>query len=298
MSSNGAAMTSHDYPLTAAALLERLNEPQTAAALHRLLDHAELLAFSASAVDSFLQRGDTIADNVAASVHELRAALPAESGALVSQLARLAGTLPQLTETIEQLTVITNQPAFQKLLTTLGQPQTMAAIERLLAQSELIAFLISALDHLLARGDELTENIRSAIEELRHTMSDQAITPAQLVDAFVNFLPYFPRLVAVAPSFIEVVERIEPFIASDEFDALLDSGVFHPDTVRLVGQAGDAFVSSHEALRQSPKPVGLFGLLRALRDPDIQRAAGLIVEFGRRFGSSLSEHNARTLNRP
>ncbi|MDN5272852.1 hypothetical protein QTO31_12820 [Chloroflexus sp. MS-CIW-1] len=75
MTSNGATTTSRtDRLLNASALLERLNEPQTAAALHLLLDKAELLAFSVSAVDSLLQRGETIADNVAASVHELRAA--------------------------------------------------------------------------------------------------------------------------------------------------------------------------------------------------------------------------------
>ncbi len=287
MSSNGTT-TSTDRQPNAAALLERLNEPQTAAALHRLLDHVELLAFSASAVDSLLQRGEEIADNVAASVHELRAALPTESGVLTDQLTRLTRLLPQLTETIEQVAMLTEQPAFQQLMATLSKPQTLAALERLLSQSELLAFMVSALDHLLARGDELTENMRSAVEELRATMQDQAITPDKLVDAFITFLPYFPRLVAVAPNFIRVIEKIEPFVASAEFDALLDSGVFHPDTVRLVGEAGDAFVASREALRQSPKPVGLFGLLRALRDPDVQRAAGLIVEFGRRFGRSLT----------
>ncbi|WP_322512843.1 DUF1641 domain-containing protein [Chloroflexus sp.] len=286
MSSNGAA-TYADRSLNAAALLERLNEPRTAAALHRLLDHAELLAFSAGAVDSLLQRGEVIADNVAASVQELRAALPAESGELAGQLVRLARTLPQLTDTVEQLATLTNQPAFQRLLATLSKPQTLAALDRLLGQSELLAFLVSALDHLLARGDELTDNIRSAIEELRATVQTRDITPDKLIDAFITFLPYFPRLVAVAPNFIRVIEKIEPFIASEEFDALLDSGVFHPETVQLVGEAGDAFVASREALRQSPKPVGLFGLLKALRDPDVQRAAGLIVEFGRRFGSSL-----------
>jgi len=57
--------------------------------------------------------------------------------------------------------------------------------------------------------------------------------------------------------------------------------------VRLVGEAGDAFVASRKELRQSPKAVGVFGLLKALRDPDVQRAAALIVEFGRRFGRSL-----------
>ena len=37
------------------------------------------------------------------------------------------------------------------------------------------------------------------------------------------------------------------------------------------------------------RPVGAWGALRALSDPDLQRGLGVAVEFGRRFGKALGE---------
>lgn len=61
-------------PSPAEALEARLNEPQVAASLNSLLDHADLLALVVVALDGFLSRGDVIADTLAEAVGELRAA--------------------------------------------------------------------------------------------------------------------------------------------------------------------------------------------------------------------------------
>jgi hypothetical protein len=63
-------------PSPAAALAARLNEPQVAASLNSLLDHADLLALVAVALDGFLSRGDVIANTLAEAVGELRGANP------------------------------------------------------------------------------------------------------------------------------------------------------------------------------------------------------------------------------
>ncbi len=63
-------------PSPAEALAARLNEPQVAASLNSLLDHADLLALVAVALDGFLSRGDVIADTLAEAVGELRGANP------------------------------------------------------------------------------------------------------------------------------------------------------------------------------------------------------------------------------
>ena len=41
-------------------LRQRLNEPETAEALNDLIDNLPVVAFSVSAVDGFLRRGDTL----------------------------------------------------------------------------------------------------------------------------------------------------------------------------------------------------------------------------------------------
>lgn len=57
-----------------AALLERLNEPATTAALEDLLDSVGTLSGLLTVAGSFFARGDEVIDNVASSYHELAGA--------------------------------------------------------------------------------------------------------------------------------------------------------------------------------------------------------------------------------
>jgi hypothetical protein len=302
MTINGAYPV-HPRDASAQALLDRLSEPRTAEALHRLLDHAELLAFSAGALDGLVRRSETIADNIAASVAEVKQAIPADSGTYVASLTALAGDLPALTEMAGQVAMLASTPEFKATLATLGDPSTLKALNTLLGNMELIVFGVTALDGVMRRGEELTDNVRAGLDELRGAAASAPINLAQVVDAANNlmprlpaliatlnaFLPILPRLATVAPKFVDVIERLEPFVASPEFDILLSSGVFHPHTVEVVGQAGDAFAETYEETRRKPKLLNIFGMLRSLGDPDIQRAAGLVVAFGKKFGASLKK---------
>lgn len=282
--SNGA----HDNGQHDAAdqLRGRLNEPQTAEALNRLLDHADLLAFSVSSLDGFVRRGEEIADNVAASVADLKRTLPPSDLPDSAQIGRLLKQLPRLLELTNQIADLSASPEFQATLTMLSKPETLGALNRLLAHTELLAFLVGALEAFVSRGEQLTDNIRSSVRDVSASIPGDVNTIG-LIETFSRFLPYLPRLVSVAPKFIEIIEHLEPFVASPEFDALLRSGVFNTNTVGLVGRAGDAFVESFEDNRRTDRRVGMVGLLRALNDPDVQRAAGLVAEFGKRFGKTL-----------
>lgn len=286
MSTNGATTP---RSASADALLERLSDPRIAEALHQLLDHAELLAYSAGALDGLLRRGETITDNVAASLEEVRQAIPAERVALLGELAALGNELPALSATANQLARLAAEPEFQATLTALRDPATLQALTQLLGQLELVAFGLSALNSLVARGEELTDNIRASLDDVRGAIPSESNEVIGQLFSLTILIPYLPRLVAVAPQFIQVIERLAPFVASQEFDTLLSSGVFQPATVKLVGQAGDAFVEAYNEQRVRPRRLGLRGLIGALRDADVQRAASLIVSFAKRFGRSLEQ---------
>jgi hypothetical protein len=284
MSVNGA--TPH-RSASAEALLDRLNEPRTAEALHHLLDHAELLAYSAGALDGFIRRGELIADNVAASLDDVRRAIPPESGAYLGELAALGKELPALTATATQLARLSAVPEFQATLAALRDPETLQSLNQLLGKLGLLSFGISAAEGLLQRGEEITDNIRDSLDDVRASVPDANNEVIGQILSLTVLLPYLPRLVAVAPKFIEIIEQLAPFVSSKEFDALLSSGVFHTETVKLVGQAGDAFVASYDESTRSQQRFGLREIVGALRDPDVQRAAALVVAFARRFGRSL-----------
>lgn len=67
--------------------------------------------------------------------------------------------------------------------------------------------------------------------------------------------------------------------------ALMESGVVDPAALQVIGSAGYALVNS----QKEAKPIGLFGLLGAVNDADIQRALGFLVTFARHFGKKLAK---------
>ena len=71
-----------------------------------------------------------------------------------------------------------------------------------------------------------------------------------------------------------------------ELDALLKSGVLAPSTMRIIGELGRALTETAAA---PPATAGVLGLLKALGQPDVQRALGFLVTFADRFGRRLLE---------
>jgi hypothetical protein len=71
-----------------------------------------------------------------------------------------------------------------------------------------------------------------------------------------------------------------------ELDALLKSGVLAPGTLRVVGELGRALAETAAAPAATP---GVLGLLKALGQPDVQRALGFLLTFAERFGRRLRE---------
>ena len=74
-----------------------------------------------------------------------------------------------------------------------------------------------------------------------------------------------------------------------ELDALLKSGVLAPGTLRIIGELGRALTETAAA---PPSTAGALGLLKALGQPDVQRALGFLVTFAERFGRRLRESPA------
>ncbi|MGN6106192.1 MAG: DUF1641 domain-containing protein [Kofleriaceae bacterium] len=71
--------------------------------------------------------------------------------------------------------------------------------------------------------------------------------------------------------------------ALDALASMLASEIMAHQTTEVIGRVGRAIVAAD----REAKPVGMWGLWRALRDPEIQRAAGFLVAMARRFGEEL-----------
>lgn len=66
--------------------------------------------------------------------------------------------------------------------------------------------------------------------------------------------------------------------------ALIDSHVLDEQPVAVISSAAQALAES----AQNPQRASLFSLLRAMSDPQVQRALGFLLAFARAFGAHLS----------
>ncbi|MEO1443182.1 MAG: DUF1641 domain-containing protein [Chloroflexota bacterium] len=164
--------------------------------------------------------------------------------------------------------------AQEQLLERLNDPQTAAALNSILDNLELIAFSVSAMDGFLQRGDAVIEAVSSGVRDVKESL------PSEQIDLLTSpdFVPQMTELLKTGAQLAQITQ-------SEEFQALLQSGVLAPETLKVVGQAGDALVESKNA---DIEPPGILDLFRALRDPDVIASLGFLLAFSKAFGKKLN----------
>ncbi len=138
--------------VAAQSLLDRLDDPQTAAALHQLLDNAELLAMGATMIEELLRRSETIAGNVSSTLAEVRSAAGPGLAGAGSTAADLGALLPSLVTALPQLTALLDGP--------LLKAQSTRSLE------QLVASLSEGLEEA-RRAPDHKPGIRALLGELR-----------------------------------------------------------------------------------------------------------------------------------
>jgi hypothetical protein len=146
----------------------------------------------------------------------------------------------------------------------------LSLLERL-SDEETLRGLETALD-LARQAPGLAAMAADMFDEETGRLRDLGIDPA---DALA-------RGTRAALEFGSVVGRREV----ESIRTLLASQALAPEAIAVVSAAASALVRT----RSEPAPrTGALGVLRALRDPEIQRAVGFLLEVGRQFGGSLGE---------
>ena len=294
------------------ALEKRLQNPATREKLTHLLDRLDtieealdtlerleqqmpaLLQTTADVVDEELtraaDRGVVLDERAGEALHLAEALTEPETVEVLTalidrldrleQLAALAEELPDAArvtvDTIDDaLTraadrgVVVDERAREglRLLEALTEPETAAALENILDRSE-------QLDELTALAEDAPAVIATVVDILD---AEYARAAAQGYDPERTLRQAFGAL-----------SRLGELFRTDEFEALLDSGVLDPQALQVVGSLGSALVDTQkEASRGDTPTQGVFGLLGALRDPDVQRAVGFITTLAKKFGRNL-----------
>lgn len=151
------------------------------------------------------------------------------------------------------------------------------------------------MDRLRASDIDIDERTKAMLRLLAELTAPQSI---QALNTLLEVLPSLGAFIRQAPSVLatmvdtgdELVIRLrEEGIDIEHLGrrglkaakALIDSDVLEDSAIAVISNAAQSLADSARASR----PVSVFGLLRAMSDPDVQYALGFFLAFAKSFGS-------------
>lgn len=165
--------------------------------------------------------------------------------------------------------LVAQSPA-DALLTRLDEPRVAAALASLLDHADLLAILVVGLDGLVSRGEVIGASLADALGELR---------------GGADGLPAVD-LPALASSLATLSGSLTS--ATPALDVLLRSSLTDPRAVEVISQLAHALVVGRDRIEtDTAAPTGVFGLLRALKDEDVARGLGYLLQVAKAFGRQL-----------
>lgn len=179
--------------------------------------------------------------------------------------------------------VVELSPA-DRLRERLDDPAVAASLNSLLDHADLLAILLTGLDGFARRGDEITESLATAVDELR---SASWTSSGPLPNGAPTGLPSID-VRALAASLATLASALAA--ATPTLSNFLNSSLLDPQAVDVVGGLGKALIEGKAAAAADPGgPKGLFGLWRVSRDKDVNRGLGFFVQVARAFGRHLPQ---------
>jgi uncharacterized protein YjgD (DUF1641 family) len=294
--------------MTVSAVLPRIAEPMARVAdsglidrvldsgiIDHLLKHADLLGILLDGLDGFVRRGDTISDNLAESVDELRGLSgsvqkPAIDGAeLMSNVVSLVSLLPALTGTL-------NRVVESRLL---DRVLDSGMIDSLLRHADLLEVMLDGVDGFVRRGDTISDSLADGVAEMRGLTASiqkpEGVAGKEVVQNLVSLAPLLPALGQTLSRLVEsrlldrVLESrvIDNVLDSHVVENFLDSGMLAPQTVDQLAMVGRALSNASAHPGEAGDVPGLFGLLRLRKDPEIARALAFAISLSRSLGAEL-----------
>ncbi len=255
-------------------IAEKLSAPDMIARLNGLLAMAEqapgLAAMTADAVDDTYKqaaaRGVDIDARLRAGLEIAEKLTAPEMIARLDSLLAMAEQAPGLAAMTADIMDGAYRQAAQNGVDIDARMRAGLEIAEKLTSPDMVAKLNSAID-IANQGPGLAAMAVDVIDDAYQQAVVHGTDPEQLIRQSVM-----------------VVSRLAELLESGEVNNLLDSGIIAPEAVTVIGSTAQALIESRA---EPPQKVGLFGMLTAMRDPDMQRAIGFLMSFGKQFGQKL-----------
>ena len=169
----------------------------------------------------------------------------------------------------ERLSGLTN------LFGKLSEPATILALSELLKQLPQLAQLAKIAVEL----PKLLAIVWDVVEEYQQKFAADGIDVEKALTNGLNAVLYLSSEIDH-----ERLQRI---------DSLLSSEILNPNALNVIANAVNSLHTAQtETSGQSKDRIGIFGMLAALRDPQVQRSLAFAVEFGKCFGKNLDTNNS------
>lgn len=235
-------------------LQHRLNEDRTAMAIDRLLDRIDVLEKAVSNLSSIIEQGPGFLAMTTDMVDDTYSKAQA-NGINIEQ--RLSAAL--------------------HLANKLTAPEMIEKLDRLIALSNqvpgLAAMSVDIVDETYHKMNSQGINLEQRLQAVLNLANQ--LTAPQRLEQFENLI----KLADQAPGLIAMVTDI----LDEEVQKANDIDV--PALLNLAKQLSTAVSKSQEI--PPTKVGGIFSMLRTMRDPDRQRAIGLIMNIVKAWGKEI-----------
>ena len=266
-------------------LQERLNSEKTLQALDHLLERIETMETAVDRLATALEQGPglvsmaaDITDDAMQQVRS-RGVDPAERLENALHIAEKL-TAPEMVEKLDKFIAMTDQvPGLMSMMGDIVDDGCCQAADngidipaRLSAVTELV--------EKVTRPD--TINKLNQLIELSEKLPGLASMGVDMLDeGYQRAAERGVDWTTLNEHGLEMLTALTKLLTSDEFKALMQSGVLDPCTIKVVAKAGEAMVDSN---REPVKPAGIWSMLTGMADKDRQRALGFLLSFSKHFG--------------
>lgn len=150
----------------------------------------------------------------------------------------------------------------------LNDPGVAASLVTLLDNAELLSTLVLGLSGFISRSEMIVDSLAEGLNDIR-TVS--ASRPAGL--------PSLEDLKTISAELLEAAPILRQVLASS---------MTSPATIELLSTISESAVEGAERARANQTQVkGAFGALKAMKEPEVQRGLGMLIEIARALGRRL-----------
>ena len=152
----------------------------------------------------------------------------------------------------------------------LNDPGVAASLVTLLDNSELLSTLVLGLAGFMERGDMIMDAFAEGVGDMKAAASQNGDSD----------LPSISELGAVAGQ----LSSAAPVLTN-----VLDSSITDPASIAAVSDLADALNEGRaNALANDTKVTGVRDLMKTMKDPDVQKGLGLLVEVSKSLGRRVT----------